>query len=131
MTEPSEKILFSNDFGTVTTQRVTLKHQSYTVTHQNVPFTHDLFAEEILLEEIGYISMSHTYRSFWLIAGILLFIFGPFRLIGLAIGIFGLLGYHKIVVSTYTGDTVPLKVGLRKAKEGMQFINAVNQALKK
>ncbi|MBM3456197.1 MAG: hypothetical protein FJX80_13820 [Bacteroidetes bacterium] len=133
--ETTEKILFSNSFGSVTDKRIILNYKSGTedlpigqIT--SVSYQHKrnyVFAIGSFLITIGGLvamleNISHTGGAEVLI--ILLFV-----IIALLSGIANWIGHHNIQISAGGKDRKPLKAEMSKTREGREFVDAVKRAV--
>ena len=133
--ETTEKIIYTNTFGTVTDKRIILNHKSGT--------------EDIPVGQISSIGFQHkrnyfsSIGSFIIGLGILFFMLSSLeRIPGAAVLIFIILvifaflsglanwiGHHEIVISTAGQNRKPLKVEMAKTKDGRQFVDAVKKSI--
>lgn len=133
--DSSEKVVYTNVFGTVTNKRIVLKYKSG--------------SEDILISQISSISLQHKRNYFSAITSLVLgLIIISYMLLminslgGLEI-IFILLfcgvaflsslanwvGHHNIIISTSGQNRKPLKVEMAKTKEGLQFVIEAKKAI--
>jgi hypothetical protein len=132
--DTSEKIIYSNTFGTVTDRRIILNHRSGT--------------EDIPIEQISSITFQHKRNYFFAIGSfvaiaILLiplfvndYIPGSVTIISISgvlffilSGISNWIGHHNIVVSLGGQNRKPLKVEMAKTRDGRQFVEAVKKSI--
>jgi heme A synthase len=133
--ETTEKVTYTNHFGTVTDKRLILNYKSGT--------------EDIPIGQISSISFQHRRNYFFAIGSfvatvvLLIFMFsnldnirGAETLIILLLVLFFILsgianwiGHHNIVVSAVGQNRKPLKVEMAKTKDGRQFVDAVKKSI--
>lgn len=133
--ESNEQTQFSNQFGVVTSKRITLRYKTGN--------------EDIALNQISSISLQHkrntvlAYLGFGICALLLLFMINTihrlggaevlimmlFAILALLAGLANWYGNHDIVISASGTNRKPLKVEFSKTKEGREFVNAVKKAV--
>ncbi|HBX51670.1 MAG: hypothetical protein A2W98_05775 [Bacteroidetes bacterium GWF2_33_38] len=133
--ETSEKILFSNAFGSVTDKRVILNYKSGT--------------EDIPIGQVTSISYKHDRNYFFSISGFVIGIGGLLVMVGnlshlggaevliiflvvivgLLSGIANWIGHHNIIISAGGQDRKPLRAEMSKTREGREFADAVKKAV--
>jgi hypothetical protein len=133
--ETTEKLIFTNQFGSVTEKRVTLNYKSGTEdipTGQisSVSFQHkrNYFSSIIILiiTIAIFIDIIEQLRNSSAIETVLLILAFLLLLIS-CIGSW--IGHHNIVVSVGGQNRIPLKVDLTKTKEGKEFFEAIKKAI--
>lgn len=132
--DTSEKIIYSNTFGTVTDKRIILNYKSGT--------------EDIPIGQITSISLQHKRNYFFAIGSFIaialvlipLFVneYIPSSVTIISIiavlffilsGIANWIGHHNIIVSVGGQNGKPLKVEMAKTKDGRQFVEAVKKSI--
>lgn len=134
--ENNEKIIFTNNFGTVSDKRVILhtKNGSEDIPldkissiaferKRNIPVGVIFFVVGIgIIAEIMAVG-TFGLPSYMIIVGILVFLF--FGLAGLAY----IVGHYTIKLNVSGVDRKPIKVEIAKTKAGMEFSDAIRKQL--
>lgn len=132
--EKKEKLIFSNNFGSVSDKRVVLNYKSG--------------SEEIPIGQITSISFQRIRNYFFAIASFVMIILillaltrfwgfngGVYVVIAILIlflalsGLANWIGHHNIVISAAGQNRKPLKVEMSKTMEGRQFADAVKKEI--
>lgn len=133
--ETSEKILFSNTFGSISEKSLKLYYKRGT--------------EEIPIKQFTSVSFQHSRNYFFAILGFVIAMIGVisiiininningiavliilvFIILGLLTGIANWIGHHNINISVNGKDRKPLKVEMSKTSEGLAFINSVKKVV--
>lgn len=131
----AEKVIYTNNFGTVTDKRVILIYKSGT--------------EDIPISQISSIAFQHRRNYFFAIGGFvtgliaIIFMLGNIEhlpgtavlmiillvILALLTGIANWIGHHDIVISTGGQNRKPLKVEMAKTRDGRQFVDAVKKSI--
>lgn len=133
--ETTEKILFSNSFGSVTDKRIILNYKSGT--------------EDLPIGQITSVSYQHQRNYVFAFGGFLITLGGLvamlanishiggaevliillFVIVALLSGIANWIGHHNIQISAGGKDRKPLKAEMSKTREGREFVDAVKRAV--
>jgi hypothetical protein len=130
-----EKMLFSNDFGSVTDKRVILNYKDG--------------SEDIPILQVSSVSYKHERSNFFsiggfvaaaavlffmlymisVIPGVMVLVMVVIIITGILSGIANWIGHHNIIISSSGNDRKPLKAEMAKTLEGRQFVDAVKKAI--
>jgi hypothetical protein len=133
--ETNEKILFSNQFGSVTDKRIILNYKRGTgdlpvVQITSVSYQHKrnyVFAIGNFLICLG--GLIAIFANISNIGGLAVLIILLFVIVSLLSGIANWIGHHNIQISVGGKDRKPLRAEMSKTREGREFVDAVKKAV--
>jgi hypothetical protein len=136
--ETTEKIIFSNVFGTVTDKRIILNFKNGS---EDLPIGQ--------ITSVGFQHIRNNFMTFFSFSCAMLGLLGLYMLftiyhglgggetlIILIIVIFAILsgianwiGHHTIIISSGGMNRKPIKVEMSKTREGKEFVNAIKRMI--